>query len=153
MPNQYAPVSPAIAAGLPQAFGRFLCLFGIAAFLCLVSLGQVYTGSLTGVVKDPSTAVVPNASAVLTDADKGFTYASLTDTEGRYMLRNLPPGRYSLKVTAAGMRPYTPPPLTLTVGQNAEVNVDFEIQGTAEKVDVEATATLLQTQDASTGYW
>ena len=59
--------------------------------------------------------------------------------------------RYSLKVTATGMRPYTPPPLTLTVGQNAEVNVDFEIQGTAEKVDVEATATLLQTQDASTG--
>ena len=130
---------------------RIFFLFGIAALLCLVSFGQVYSGSLTGVVKDPSGAAVPNAKAVLTDQDKGFTYASVTDTEGRYVLRNLPPGSYSLKVTATGMRPYSPPPLTLTVGQNAEANVDFEIQGTAEKVDVEATATLLQTQDASTG--
>ena len=130
---------------------RMFFLLGIAAVLCLVSFGQVYSGSLTGVVKDPSGAVVPNAKAVLTDQDKGFTYATITDTEGRYVLRNLPPGRYSLKVTATGMRPYSPPPMTLTVGQNAEVNVDFEIQGTAEKVDVEATATLLQTQDASTG--
>ena len=49
------------------------------------------------------------------------------------------------------MRPYSQAALTLTVGQNAEINVDFEIQGTAERVDVEGTATLLQTQDASTG--
>ena len=151
MPNMLAPISPATAAGMPPTLRRIFFLFGIAAFLCLVSFGQVYSGSLTGVVKDPSGAAVPNAKVVLTDQDKGFTYASLTDTEGRYVMRNLPPGSYSLKVTATGMRPYAPPPLTLTVGQNAEVNVDFEIQGTAEKVDVEATATLLQTQDASTG--
>src|SRR5260370_36545476 len=151
MPNKFSPVSPAMAAGMFPCLRRIFFLFGIAVFLCLVSFGQVYSGSLTGVVKDPSGAAVPNAKVLLTDQDKGFTYASVTDTEGRYVLRNLPPGSYSLKVTATGMRPYTPPPLTLTGGQNAEVNVDFEIQGTAEKVDVEATATLLQTQDASTG--
>jgi hypothetical protein len=151
MPNKLAALSPAKAAGVPPTLRRILFLFGIAALPCLISFGQVYSGSLTGVVKDPSGAAVPNAKAVLTDQDKGFTYATITDTEGRYVLRNLPPGSYSLKVSATGMRPYSPPPLTLTVGQNAEVNVDFEIQGTAEKVDVEATATLLQTQDASTG--
>jgi Carboxypeptidase regulatory-like domain len=151
MPNEFAPVSPVASAGVPQAVRRILILLGIAAFLCLAVFGQVYSGSLTGVVKDPSGAAVPNSRAVLTDEDKGFTYSAITDNEGRYVLRNLPPGRYSLKVTAAGMRPYSQPALTLTVGQNAEANVDFEIQGTAEKVEVEATATLLQTQDASTG--
>ncbi len=142
---------PATAAGMPRTSSRILLLLASAAILCTVSFGQVFSGSLTGVVKDPSGAAVPNATAILTDQDKGFTYSSLTDTDGRYVLRNLPPGHYGLKVTAPGMRPYTQPALTLTVGQNAEVNVDFEIQGTAEKVDVEATATLLQTQDASTG--
>ena len=110
MTNKFAPVSPAMAAGGFQTLRRMFFLLGIAAVLCLVSFGQVYSGSLTGVVKDPSGAAVPNAKAVLTDQDKGFTYATVTDTEGRYVLRNLPPGRYSLKVTAPGMRPYSPPP-------------------------------------------
>ena len=92
MPNKLAPVPPSTAAGASQTLRRISFLFGIAALLCLVSFGQVYSGSLTGVVKDPSGAVVPNAQVVLTDEDKGFTYASVTDTEGRYVLRNLPPG-------------------------------------------------------------
>src|SRR5215469_7848962 len=119
--------------------------------LCLASFAQVFSGSLTRVVNDPSGAVIPNAHAQLTDEEKGFTYAAITDSEGRYVLRNLPPGKYTLKVTAVGMRPYRQTGMTLTVGQNAEVNVDFEIQGAAEKVDVEGVAPLLQTQDASTG--
>jgi len=151
MPNQSAAVVQAAAARVSRTGLRILFLLSLTATLCLVSFSQIYSGSLTGVVKDPSGAVVPNAKAQLTDEDKGFTYATITDSEGRYVLRNLPPGRYSLKLTAAGMRPYSQTGMTMTVGQNAEVNVDFEIQGTAEKVDVEGTATLLQTQDASTG--
>src|SRR5205085_7862620 len=80
-----------------------------------------------------------------------FTYTATTDAEGRYVLRNLPPGRYGLSVSAPAMRTHTQSGITLTVGQNAEVNIDFELQSTAETVSVEAAATLLQTQDASTG--
>ena len=74
-----------------------------------------------------------------------------TGNDGRYVLRNLAPGRYRLAVTAPGMRPYSSPEITLNVGQNAQQDVHFELQGSTETVSVAAEAPLLQTQDASTG--
>ena len=131
---------------------RLLCaLLAIFITVTMPVNAQVYSGSLTGVTTDASGAVVPGASAVLTDEEKGFTYQATTDAEGRFVLRNLPPGRYRLNVTATGMRPYAQPRITMNVGQNAEVNVRFDVAGTTETVSVDASAPLLQTQDASTG--
>src|SRR5690242_9704382 len=59
---------------------------------------QVYSGSITGLVTDPSGAAVPNATVALTDEEKGFSYSARSDNDGRYVLRNLPPGRYRLAV-------------------------------------------------------
>ena len=126
----------------------------LAALLLIAAFSihaQVYTGSLTGVVVDPSGAAVPNAQAVLTDEDKGFTFRTTSGNDGRYVLRNLAPGRYRLAVTAPGMRQYSGSPITLNVGQNAEQDVQLEVQGSTETVEVAAAAPLLQTQDASTG--
>ena len=57
------------------------------------------------------------------DEEKGFTTAAKTDSEGRFVLRNLAPGRYGLTVSAPGMRTYTQAGITLNVGQNAEAGV------------------------------
>src|ERR1700692_3062164 len=89
-------------------------------FLSSPAYAQVYSSSLTGVVTDPSGAAVPKATAVLTDEEKGFTTITKTDNEGRFVLRNLAPGRYSLVVSAPGMRTHTQAGITLNVGQNAE---------------------------------
>src|SRR5437588_11127714 len=89
--------------GIPRIALTLAVIFGCAAIVFPVSHAQVYSGSLTGVVKDASGGVVPGASAVLTDQEKGFKYEAKTDTEGRYVLRNLPPGRYSLAVSAPAM--------------------------------------------------
>src|SRR6516225_3329842 len=80
---------------------------GLTLLTPQVAKAQVYGGSLTGVATDRSDAVIPGAHVVLTDDDKGFKYTAITDSEGRYILRNLPPGKYSLTVTATGMRPHT----------------------------------------------
>lgn len=125
-----------------------------ALLLCIlacVAYAQVYSGSFTGVVKDPTGAVVPGARAVLTDEQKGFTYTATTDDEGRFVLRNLPPGNYRLSVDAAGMRTFAQKGITLNVGQNASMEVQLELGGGTESVSVSASAALLQTQDASTG--
>jgi hypothetical protein len=121
------------------------------SLFCPVLHAQVYSGSVTGVVTDPSSAAVPNAQVVLTDEDKGFTSRAATDGQGRYVLRNLAPGRYRLEVSAQGMRPHTTPGITLNVGQNAQADVQLELQSATESVSVNETAPLLQTQDASTG--
>lgn len=133
------------------------CLHATLLILALLTLSpfvlhaQVYGGSLTGVATDPSNAVVPNAHVTLTDEEKGFKYTATTNSEGRYVLRNLPPGRYTLNVTAPGMHAHTQSGIILTVGENAQADAHFELQGTVETVNIMGTAPLLQTQDASTG--
>jgi hypothetical protein len=112
---------------------------------------QVFSSSITGLVTDASGGVIPSAQAVLTDEDKGFTFRTATGSDGRYVLRNLAPGRYKLGVTAPGMRAFTSTVLTLDVGQNAQQDVRLEVQGSVETVSVAGSAPLLQTQDASTG--
>lgn len=147
-------------AGTPEArTGQTVCpgvlsvllILGLVLLCCPVTPAQVYGGSLTGIATDPSGAVVPGATVLLTDDEKGFKYSATTDSEGRYVLRNLPPGKYSLLITAKGMRPHAKPGLTLTVGQNEEVDARFELEGATTTLSVTETLQLLQTQDASTG--
>src|SRR6266498_3980054 len=75
-----------------------MCLLWL---LLIPAQAQLYTGSITGLVQDPSGAVVANASVVLTDTDKGLTYSTKTDAAGRYVLRALPPSTYNTRVEAA----------------------------------------------------
>jgi hypothetical protein len=58
------------------------------------------------------------------------------------VLRNPSPGAYTLAVTAPVMRGYRQPGITLTVGQNAEATVRFELQGASEAVNVTSAAPL-----------
>ncbi|MFZ0589500.1 MAG: carboxypeptidase-like regulatory domain-containing protein, partial [Bryobacteraceae bacterium] len=59
-----------------RKYGCFIALLGLL-FFALANFvpaidAQVYTGSLTGVVTDPSGAIVPGAKIALVDQDKGF---------------------------------------------------------------------------------
>ena len=56
-----------------------LLLIGI----CGSAWGQITSGSLTGVVSDPSGAVIPGAKVLLTDTDKAYDYSGTTDGAGR----------------------------------------------------------------------
>jgi Carboxypeptidase regulatory-like domain/TonB dependent receptor len=127
-----------------------LSLFTLAA-VSLTIHAQVYTSSLTGVVTDPSGALIPQSRVEATDQDKGFTYSATTGSDGRYVLRNLPPGNYRLTVTAPGLRTGTRTGISLAVGQNAEVNVQLEVTSAQQTIEVSAAGEQLATQDATTG--
>src|SRR5215469_3851194 len=79
----------------PVDYALLACL---PLLLAIPAQTQVYAGSITGLVQDPSGAVVPNASVILTDADKGVQYSAVTDSTGRYLLRALPPSTYNIRI-------------------------------------------------------
>jgi hypothetical protein len=131
-------------------FSLFL-VFGLAGIVVTPALAQVTSGSLTGIVTDPSGAVIPAARINLTDTSKGYDYTATTDTVGRYVITNLPPSTYSISAEAPGFKTYKRGGIVLDVGTRSSVDVRLEVGATAQAVEVRGAAPLLSTQDAVTG--
>src|SRR5580698_5844123 len=77
----------------------FVCMF-----LLSLSNGvsQVNTASLTGLVRDPTTAIVPDAKVTAKSAATGIERSSQTNSSGYYFLSNLPLGDYEISVEKTG---------------------------------------------------
>ena len=75
-----------------------VCMLAIPAR----SFGQGYFGSVTGVLTDPTRAVIPGAKLVLTDQNKGYAFNATSDAVGRYLFRSIPPGVYSVTASMQG---------------------------------------------------
>src|SRR5260370_1885075 len=120
---------------------RFLYLFVRACALVLFfvagTMAQETTGGLQGIVKDPSGAVVPNAHVVVTGTTLVGSKEADTDSVGYYRFANLPPGKYTITVTAKGFST-SKRELILEVGHLP--NVDFSLEMGASTTVVEVTA-------------
>jgi Carboxypeptidase regulatory-like domain len=131
---------------------RFLPL--LVAGLLLTGPGsqaQLYTGSVTGVVTDPSGSTVPGTKITLLDQDRGFSYSATTDAAGRYLLRSIPPGSYKITAEAKGFQSQTQDGVKLDVSQNISVDFTLKVGAINDVVEVQANAVRLQTEDAVTG--
>jgi len=121
-------------------------------FLLLAALSYGQTTSISGVVTDPSGAVLPNANITVTNTQTGLSRTDTSDSQGRFTIPQLPPGVYSLKATAPGFAEMTINNVELQVNLPITQLVKFEKLGsTATTVQVEAAATQINTVDASLG--
>src|SRR5882724_6918774 len=85
---------------MTDSSGRFTNLLSLVAFLLLTTVAavaQLSTASLNGVVRDPTGAVVPNASVTLRNAGTGVERNTVSNETGTYVFSDVNPGRYSLK--------------------------------------------------------
>ena len=125
----------------------FLLLFGLTA----PAEAQLYAGSVTGIVSDPSGAMIAQAEVTLLDAEKGFTFTTKTDDKGRYLFRAVPPGTYNLSVKAAGFKDQARTGIKVNVSQNVGADFAMPVLGTIQTMTVSTAAPLLSTEDAVTG--
>jgi len=127
----------------------------IALIFCFLlipcAVAQLYTGSVSGTVTDPSGAVISGANIALVDQEKGFSYTAKTDASGRYLLRSIPPGKYRISVETPNFQSQRKEGITLDVNQNVAVDFSLKVGAASQVVDVQATGVELQTQDAVTG--
>jgi Carboxypeptidase regulatory-like domain len=117
----------------------------------VMAWGQLYSGSVTGLVTDPTSAVIPGARVVLTDEDKGTSFNAVTDASGRYLFRGVPPASYRIEVTVKGFQSQDRSGVRIDVDQNATVNFSLPVGNETTVVNVNAEIPLLSTEDASTG--
>src|SRR5580704_8683614 len=122
----------------------------ISAFTAGPTLGQVDTGAIRGTVTDPSGAVVANAKVTLKNEGTGFVVLAVTAGDGTYTFNPVKIGSYTVSVEAAGFRKAA---AHVVVNVQEQARADFQLVPGAvnETVEVTATPSQMQTQDASIG--
>ena len=140
----------------PRAAGRDWLVVSLLV-LCLVGFftpsasAQIFTGSVTGVVTDPTGAVVPGAKVTLTDVNKGYVLNATTDAVGHYVITSLSPSTYKLTVEAQGFKTNVQDGITLDVNQKVAIDVALQLGAAVQTVEVTGAAPVLSTQDAVMG--
>ncbi len=127
---------------LIRIIGTFLACMGLAS-------AQNVTASITGTVKDATGAVIPNAAVKATNTGTKTQFDGVADSEGSYLLRNLPVGVYTLRVDAKGFQPWEARDLRLQVNETARVDANLNVGGTAESVTVSSNVINVDTTSAT----
>ena len=104
--------------------------FPIALVIFLLMSGGAWaqaTAELNGRVTDQSGAVLPGVSITVTQTDTGLVRSIVTDSDGAYLLSNLPTGPYRLEAMLQGFRSYVQTGIVLQVGGKPTINVPTSV--------------------------
>jgi len=115
-------------------------VLALCGLFSLATVAQETTGGLQGVIKDPSGAVVPGAKVVVTGTSLVGSKETATDGSGYYHFANLPPGVYTLTVSAKGFSTVKRDGLTLEVGHLPSVDISLEVGAASTVVEVTSAA-------------
>ncbi len=126
---------------------RLAQLVGAITFLCGCAFGQSITGTLQGIVQDPTGAVVPDAKVVIKSVDTGVTRNAVTGNDGLFIFNAVDPATYNLTITAkAGFKVYDEQNIVLTANERRDLGkITLAIGSLTETVSVTATSTPVQT--------
>jgi hypothetical protein len=108
----------------------------------------ISTGSIVGTVTDPSGAVVPRASVIITRSDTGSMVTMNTSGAGFYNSGALIPGEYAVKVEAKGFKTVVLP-VTVQVGVTSPGNVHLQLGQETTVISVEASPLVVNVEQAT----
>ncbi len=114
-----------------------------------VLFAQSNTTALSGVVMDPSGAVIAGATVTIVDAAMGTTKTGLTKSKGEFEFPQISPGHYTMTVSATGFSNQQQD-LELLVASPLTVTVKMTV-GAMTTISVEDTAEAINTSDATLG--
>jgi len=125
-----------------------ILLIGMLTPAALVA-AQGTTGSISGFVTDDTGGALPGATVTVRHIETDRKQAIVTDAGGRYRAQQLAPGRYDVTVELSGFRTARAADLTVTIGQDAVVNVSLKVGGLDEQVVVTGEAALVNMRQSS----
>src|SRR5205807_10364504 len=106
-----------------------LLLFSLLYFCIVIfvlngaGFAQKDSGSIVGIVRDPTGAVMANVKVVVTEVDRGTTFNTTTNDQGEYVASPLRIGRYTVAVEKPGFKKSISEPVQVDVQQRVPVNI------------------------------
>ena len=137
---------------LNQVMRRLIAVSSLMlVILVLTNSPRIYAqavsiASVTGRVLDQSGAIVVGAQLKLTEVDTSAVHVAVTGADGTYNFPSLPIGAYMLEVTAPSFQTYIQKGIRLQVNDAVQINVPLKVGAVSDKVEVQADATMVQTQ-------
>ena len=119
-------------------------------FYAATALAQVDRATLTGVVRDASDAVIPNARVTVTSLATDVATTVTTSNAGVYLVVNLMPGDYLVQAEANGFQRFEQT-VSLELGARSRLDLSLALGSIGETVKVEGITPLLSTESAVLG--
>ena len=129
---------------------RHLAMVPLVLFLPVL-YAQVNTSAIAGIVTDASGSVIPNANVTVTQPATGLIRKATTNDSGEYVVAQLGPGLYEVKVETQGFQKGIAKEINLAIAQRERVDFALTVGVVSEQVEVAARAELAETESASLG--
>ncbi|MGH9430182.1 MAG: TonB-dependent receptor domain-containing protein [Terriglobia bacterium] len=109
------------------------------------------TGSISGVVSDPSGAVIPGVNVIALNTQTGIRQTVVTDAKGFYNFPALPIGSYDIDVQQSGFRHYRQTGLVINANSALRADVSLQVGATTQEVTVSSAALHVETRNTQMG--
>jgi carboxypeptidase family protein/TonB-dependent receptor-like protein len=124
----------------------------VAVFLLNVpaAWAQVDRATLTGIVRDPSDAVIQQAQVTVTNIANGVIAKTTTNNDGTYLVVNLLPGQYLVQAEMTGFQRFEQM-VSLEIGARSRLDISLPVGTIGEMITVAGVTPLLSTESAALG--
>src|SRR5450432_1731986 len=133
-----------------KALGKLACCVAVVVIGLNVSAQEI-TGKIRGTVSDPAGAVVQSSTVTATQTETGLLRSTTTNSDGSYLLLELPVGHYRLEASAKGFQKYVQDGITLNVNETVDVRVRLTVGAETQQIQVTEDAELIQGTVTSLG--
>ena len=123
----------------------------LAAALLPCFLMADVTGTILGVITDPSSAVVQGVQVKATNVETNQSSETISDATGQYRILALPIGRYKVEATTPGFQAFVETGVVLSVNEQRRVDIVLRVGATQQEVSVNADAVQVETTNTQLG--
>src|SRR5215469_17100397 len=129
----------------------FVCGFALLLLLAPTNLRGQAVSRINGTVADQAEAAIPDAKVTVTNVDTNVSQTTTTTSAGSYLIIDLIPGTYSVKVEKTGFKAFVSTNVAVVGGATSTVNATLQPGTVTETVEVVAPAVTLQTEQPEIG--
>jgi len=126
-------------------------LLFVLSFAAVLTQAQNSQGTILGHIQDPTGAAVPGARVTATNVNTNVASHFTTNSTGDYVLVDMIPGTYQVKVESDGFKTEVSSNLILEVDQTLRQNFALQVGQIMEVTTVSADAQMVQTDNTTTG--